>query len=100
MQNNISSSTYNKVWFVIKERTEWALVLEKNYTYRPLIITVKKMAKQNKTPRLPLSLRYKIEVNQQSEARSLPLRLLIAGYFSQVYSTELDLDLDERHISH
>jgi len=58
------------------------------------------MPNQDKIQKLRLSLRYKTEVNGQSEARSLPLRLLIAGYFSQVYSTELDLDLDERHISH
>lgn len=53
---------------------------------------------QDKIQKLRLSLRYKIEVNGQPDARNLPLRLVIAGYFSQVYSTELALELAECHI--
>lgn len=56
------------------------------------------MSIQDEIPKSRLTLRYETEVNGQLEDLVLPLRLLIAGDFSQGSSTDRKLDLYERRI--
>ena len=56
------------------------------------------MAIQDEIPKSRLTLRYKTEVNGQTEDMVLPLRLMITGDFSQGTSTDRKVDLDERRI--
>jgi len=54
------------------------------------------MAIQDEIPKSRLTLRYKTEVDGQTEDLSLPLRLLVAGDYSLGASKDRKVDLDER----
>jgi len=54
------------------------------------------MAIQDEIPKSRLTLRYKTEVDGQTEDLSLPLRLLVTGDYSLGTSKDRKVDLDER----
>lgn len=56
------------------------------------------MAIQDEIPKSRLTLRYRTEINGQSEEMTLPLRLLMVGDFSLGSSVDRKFDLDERRI--
>ncbi len=56
------------------------------------------MAIQDEIPKSRLTLRYKTQVEGQTEDKTLPLRLLVTGDFSQGTSKDRKDDLDERRI--
>jgi len=56
------------------------------------------MAIQDEIPKSRLTLRYKTEVEGQSEDLSLPLRLLVTGDFSLGNSKDRKVELDQRRL--
>ena len=56
------------------------------------------MAIQDEIPKSRLTLKYKTEVDGETEDQTLPLRMLIPGDFSLGNSKDRKVDLDERRI--
>jgi len=56
------------------------------------------MAIQDEIPKSRLTLRYKTEIHGQPEDLTLPLRLFVAGNFSQGNSKDRKVDLEERRL--
>lgn len=56
------------------------------------------MAIQDEIPKSRLTLKYRTEINGQPADVQLPLRLLVAGDFSQGTSKDRQVDLDERRL--
>jgi type VI secretion system protein ImpB len=56
------------------------------------------MAIQDEIPKSRLTLKYKTEVEGETEDQTLPLRLLVTGDFSLGNSKDRKVDLDERRI--
>ncbi len=56
------------------------------------------MAIQDEIPKSRLTLRYKTQVEGRTEEKTLPLRMLVTGDFSQGSSKDRKVDLDERRI--
>ena len=56
------------------------------------------MAIQDEIPKSRLTLKYKTEVEGESEDQTLPLRMLVTGDFSLGNSKDRKVDLDERRI--
>ncbi len=56
------------------------------------------MAIQDEVPKSRLTLRYKTQVEGQTEEKTLPLRMLVTGDFSRGSSKDRKVDLDERRI--
>src|SRR5688500_365273 len=56
------------------------------------------MAVQDEVPKSRLTLRYKTEINGQTEDVNLPLRMLVMGDFSLGTSADRKLGLEERKL--